>query len=158
MRTSETIEAKVADSESDKTPMAAGKRKRLANLVAPWKPGQSGNPGGRPKNDMRQVIARAVFENNAEAIYRAYAKLLMKGSAFGYQVVGEAGYGKLKETRDTGSEFNDIPDDQLQHEIERIMSRLGLAGEADAAAEAGVSQARAGAQVSETKDSDLLPR
>jgi hypothetical protein len=158
MKTAKTIEAHKSGKGSDTAAREAGRQRRLANLVAPWKPGQSGNPGGRPKNDMRQVIARAVFEKNAEAIYRAYTKLLLKGSAFGYQVVGEAGYGKLKETRDTGSDFHEVPDEQLQQEIERIMGRLGIAREADAAAQAGVDTARAAKSNGEAKIADVLPR
>jgi hypothetical protein len=30
-----------------------------------WKPGQSGNPSGRPKHDLVAEIATACFENNA---------------------------------------------------------------------------------------------
>jgi hypothetical protein len=35
---------------------------RKGNLK-PWKPGQSGNPGGRPKRDLAAEIARAIFEH-----------------------------------------------------------------------------------------------
>jgi hypothetical protein len=41
---------------------------RVENLK-PWPKGVSGNPAGRPKNDISVEIARAVFENNPEAIY-----------------------------------------------------------------------------------------
>jgi hypothetical protein len=40
---------------------------RIANLK-PWKPGQSGNPGGRPKRDLAAEIARSIFERDPEAI------------------------------------------------------------------------------------------
>ena len=63
-----------------KRPVRTGKRtahpKSLANLK-PWKPGQSGNPGGRPKQDDAAIIARAVFENNPEAIYKAIEKRVL---------------------------------------------------------------------------------
>lgn len=145
MRTRETIEAQSTGDAPQNTQPNTRKGRGDAERIAQWqwKPGQSGNPGGRPKQDLRQLVARAVFENNIEEIYKAYSGLLMSGSAFGFQVVGEAGYGKLKESRDTGAEFNDVPDGQLQEEIERILSRLGLAREADAAAEVGVAAARA---------------
>lgn len=51
-------------------------------LKSPWKPGQSGNPNGRPKRDMAAEIAKAIFENNAEMIYAAYTKMLRKGNAY----------------------------------------------------------------------------
>jgi hypothetical protein len=39
-----------------------------------------GNPGGRPKVDLASEIARALFENDGEAIYAAFQKGLRKGS------------------------------------------------------------------------------
>jgi hypothetical protein len=42
---------------------------RIENLK-PWKPGQSGNPGGRPKRDLTAEIARAIFGRDPEAIER----------------------------------------------------------------------------------------
>lgn len=154
MKTRESIEA--TQSTQIRVQSASARERQLRGLK-PWKPGQSGNPGGRPKQDISQLIARAIFENNPELIYKAYGKLLAKGSAFGFQVVAERAYGKLKETRDTGSEFNEVPDDQIQAEIERIMSRVGLAREADAAAEAGVSVARAEKANGKAQDPNLLP-
>jgi hypothetical protein len=53
---------------------------RIQNLK-PWKPGQSGNPGGRPRRDFAAEIARAIFENNEEAIERAFTRELPKGNA-----------------------------------------------------------------------------
>jgi hypothetical protein len=46
---------------------------RSQNLK-PWPKGVSGNPKGRPKCDISAELARAVFENNAEAIYEAMAR------------------------------------------------------------------------------------
>lgn len=34
-----------------------------------WKPGQSGNPGGRPREDTAARIPRDILENNEELIY-----------------------------------------------------------------------------------------
>lgn len=70
------------------------KRGRIENLK-PWKPGQSGNPGGRPKHDVASEIARAVFEGNEEAIYRAMLKALKKGNPRVFKVLAERGFGKL---------------------------------------------------------------
>jgi hypothetical protein len=164
MRTREQIEAQVSVKTATRTPKARKvSPKQLENLVAPWKPGQSGNPGGRPKSDMRQVIARAVFENNASAIYKAYTELLLRGSAFGYQVVGEAGYGKLKESRDTGSDFKDIPDTSLEERVAQLERECypaiypSLAREAGEAARAGQSAAGAGETQSQPQDTPVLP-
>ena len=69
---------------------------RVQNLK-PWPKGVSGNPAGRPKNDISVEIARAVFENNPEAIYRAMARRLMKGDARVFKVLAERAYGKVKQ-------------------------------------------------------------
>lgn len=68
----------------------------LANLVAPWQPGQSGNPAGRPK-DVAGEISRAAFENNRENIYQAVAEKLLSGDAYAFSVHSDRGYGKLKQ-------------------------------------------------------------
>ena len=67
---------------------------RVQNL-RPWPKGVSGNPAGRPKNDISVEIARAVFENNAEAIYRGLARRLAKGDARVFKVLAERAYGKV---------------------------------------------------------------
>lgn len=82
------------------------REERIAN-IKPWrfKPGQSGNPGGKPKRDVASEIARALFENNPEAIYRAMAKRLFKGDPYAFKEYAERGFGKLKETHEhTASE------------------------------------------------------
>ena len=45
-----------------------------------FKPGQSGNPGGRPKRDLAAEIAREAFEKDPEAIAEAMHKQLKKGN------------------------------------------------------------------------------
>ena len=69
---------------------------RVENLK-PWPKGVSGNPKGRPKCDISAEIARAVFENNAEAIYRAMARRLIKGDARAFKILAERAYGKVRE-------------------------------------------------------------
>lgn len=66
----------------------------LKNL-RPWKPGQSGNPGGQPKHDVAREIARAIFTNNPEAIYAAMAKAILQGNAYSFDVVANRAFGKL---------------------------------------------------------------
>jgi len=69
---------------------------RIQNLK-PWPKGVSGNPKGRPKDDFSAELARAVFENNAEAIYYAMVRRLIKGDARAFKILAERGYGKVKE-------------------------------------------------------------
>lgn len=113
MRTASGIEANKADKTA---PKAAPRGKRTnpnpnwrKNLVAPWKPGQSGNPGGRPKNDVAQQIAMAVFTQNPDLIYRAFAAALKKGNAYAFQVLSDRAFGKVKDrTELTGAEGGPI--------------------------------------------------
>ena len=44
-----------------------------------FKPGQNGNPGGRPQRDIAAEIARAIFEKNPELIER-YSRRLRRGA------------------------------------------------------------------------------
>ena len=60
-----------------------------------FKPGQSGNPGGRPKIDVAAEIARRAFEKDPEAIAKAMHAKLRRGDAKVFTTCGERGYGKL---------------------------------------------------------------
>jgi CO/xanthine dehydrogenase Mo-binding subunit len=65
--------------------------------LKPWKPGQSGNPGGRPKRDLAAEIARAIFEQNPEAITRAFTAELKKGNAKVFAALADRAYGKPRQ-------------------------------------------------------------
>lgn len=69
---------------------------RIQNLK-PWPKGVSGNPRGRPNNDISAEIARAVFENNPGAIYQGMLRRLKKGDARIFKVLADRAYGKVKE-------------------------------------------------------------
>lgn len=69
-----------------------------------WKPGQSGNPGGRPKNDFAKEIAQAIFEKNPEALYRAYAKAMLKGNPYAFQVLADRAFGKISDKLEVTTE------------------------------------------------------
>jgi hypothetical protein len=69
---------------------------RIQNLK-PWPKGVSGNPTGRPMNDISSEIARAIFENNPEAIYRGLARRLAKGDARLFKMLADRAYGRVKE-------------------------------------------------------------
>lgn len=102
MRTAQTIEANNADRTPQETPPKKDRNRNpnwRDNLIAPWKRGQSGNPGGRPKNDLAQEIAQAIFTENPEVIYQAYAAALQGGNAYAFQVIADRAFGKMKETK-----------------------------------------------------------
>ena len=108
--------------------------------IAPWqfKPGQSGNPGGRVKNDVAREIAKAIFENNAEGLYQAYAKAALRGNAYCFKELSDRAFGKLKEEHqltgaDSGPiEFRGVSDQDLQAQMDEICGRLGLVEQIDA--------------------------
>ena len=81
--------------------MTALKRKRklhpnsLRNLEpTKWKPGVSGNPGGR-KKDIASELAASIFEQNKAKIYRAMARQLLKGETSAFVALADRGFGKV---------------------------------------------------------------
>jgi hypothetical protein len=68
----------------------------LANLkIKPFPKGVSGNPGGKPRVDVSAIIARAILEENSEAVYQALAKALCRGNAYVYKELSDRAYGKV---------------------------------------------------------------
>jgi hypothetical protein len=98
--------------------------------LKPWPKGVSGNPAGRPKDDISVEIARAVFENNPEAIYQGMLRRLKKGDARVFKVLAERAYGKVKENvePDAGRQrpFEHVSEAELLESIERLTRELGL--------------------------------
>ena len=76
---------------------------RKGNLK-PWKQGQSGNPGGRPKRDLAAEIARAIFEQDSEVITRAFAAELKKGNAKVFTALADRAYGKPRQQIELAAE------------------------------------------------------
>jgi hypothetical protein len=90
--------------------------------VTQWKPGQSGNPSGRisDKRDVAKQIARAVFENNQEALYNAFADAALKGNAYCFQQLADRAYGKVKERVEVEYEVSEYREMSEQALIERL--------------------------------------
>lgn len=80
--------------------------KSLANLK-PFQPGQSGNAGGRPKNDVAKEIAQAIFEENVSEIKKAYLKLLKRGSLGAFALLSDRAYNKIPQPLVGGGEGAD---------------------------------------------------
>lgn len=81
---------------------------RIENLK-PWKPGQSGNPGGRPKRDLAAEIARAIFERDPEAIERVFAAELQKGNSRVFTALADRAYGKPRQSLDFATSDENSP-------------------------------------------------
>jgi hypothetical protein len=97
-----------------------------------WKPGQSGNPLGSPllrkdKHDVAREIARAVFENNREQLYQAFANAALKGNAYAFQQLADRAYGKLKERVEYEvSEYREMSDEALIERLHQLEAQLGI--------------------------------
>src|SRR5262245_9865490 len=125
----------IEDSKSVKTPKSSPKRKMhpnsLKNLIAPWKPGECANPGGRPKNDVAKEVAQAVFSGNREAIYEAMTRALLKGDAYVFKKLAERAFGKLTEPCEVTHIHQDLSDKELDEQIADLERKLGFAREID---------------------------
>jgi hypothetical protein len=100
---------------------------RIENLK-PWPRGVSGNPAGRPKNDISVEIARAVFENNPEAIYQGMLRRLKKGDARVFKVLADRAYGKVKEQVEfgLGDDLSAMSNAELNAHIAKLTANLGF--------------------------------
>ena|SRR5438477_12731085 len=75
------------------------RRGRIENLK-PWRKGQSGNPGGRPKRDRSAEIAVSIFEENSAEIYQAMRKALLKGNPKVFTVLADRAFGRVTHISD----------------------------------------------------------
>jgi ribosomal protein S11 len=72
-------------------------------------------------------IARAIFEQDAQAIFEAFRKVLRKGSPYAYQVLSDRAYGKLKEThRIEHTPFEAASDEDIEKRIAELKAKLGV--------------------------------
>ena len=119
-----------ADSSPANTPPVREKfKQRDASRIAAWRwqPGQSGNPTGRPRHDLASEIAKAVFENNSEMIYKAYAKAVARGNAYAFKELADRAYGRLKERHELEiSPYHAMSDEDLLKRIRELEDQLGV--------------------------------
>jgi hypothetical protein len=115
----------LANTLSTKRKKGRGDFSRIAAWA--WKPGQSGNPSGRPKHDLAAEIARAIFEQNAEALYKAYCKAALKGNAYAFKELADRAYGKVKERHEVEvGPYREATDEQIHQRIAQLERQLGI--------------------------------
>jgi len=88
-----------------------------------WKPGQSGNPGGRPKRDLAADIAVQIFEKAPDEIFEAMRKAVLKGDARVFQVLADRGFGKLKEQVEHSGDLKVGLVERLQNGRKRVKAK-----------------------------------
>ena len=84
----------------------------------------------RPKHDVAEELARAVFENNREALYHAYVRAALKGNGYVFKELADRGYGRLKERIEHEVRpYGEATDEELQERIQQleIESEFGAA-------------------------------
>lgn len=95
MRTAAQIEAN-SEIQSDQRQKQRKPNAGHENVVPfKWKPGQSGNPGGRPKKDVASDICQQVFEAHPELIGQGLLNQLRKGNGFVFKEAADRAYGKV---------------------------------------------------------------
>lgn len=123
------------------------RRGRPENLRPPWKKGESGNPGGRPKKTLLTDAYRAVLEKPypgdkegrtyAEVIAERVAKeAAKKGSVHAASEIADRTEGRPPQALEVGGpgggaidvNVQGLPDSQLDNEIRVLFGVLGLAG------------------------------
>jgi hypothetical protein len=127
-RDNEKHDGKGENSISAGNGLCSEKRARSLRNLKPWKPGQSGNPkGGSARHDLAAEVARAIFENNPDMVYKAFAKAIAKGNAYAFQVLADRGYGKLKESiAHEISPYSGLSEDELRQKIAKLEDELGI--------------------------------
>ena len=77
-------------------------------------------------NMMAAEIARAVFEDNHEALYKAFTKALLRGNAYCCKERADHGYGRLKEhVQHEIRPYQDASDEEIRKRIAELEPKLG---------------------------------
>jgi hypothetical protein len=119
-----------------------GERKLVAISPAPFPKTLLENNGGKLQDDLAEALARAVLENNLEAVYEGLARELIKGNATVFKALAERGYGKLQETKEFTHRTEDMSDAELDERIRQLERELGVAREAEQVGRAGSAEKR----------------
>jgi hypothetical protein len=108
---------------------------RVQNLK-PWKPGQSGNPGGRPKRRLiDEALEELLLSNDSELALAIAKKLLARaktGEIKAIQLVAERVQGRPKRHLELSGpdggplDIRNMTDEELERRIAELMEELKL--------------------------------
>jgi len=88
-----------------------------------WKPGQSGNPSGRPSKDLASDAAKLVFEGlDALAISKIWRKQIEKNPKM-LLVLAERAYGKLKIPIEHSSPLDNMSEAELREKLAELRAK-----------------------------------
>ena len=72
-------------------------------------------------------MVRAASENNAEALYKAFSKALLRGNAYCFKELSDRAYGRLKERVELeAGPLRSMTDEDLQQRAEQLKGEIGL--------------------------------
>lgn len=75
---------------------------------------------------MASEIAQAIFLDNPELIYEAFLRVLKKGSPYGFQVLADRAFGRLKETHMIEhNPYKDVSNEEIEARIAELKRKLG---------------------------------
>ena len=110
-------------SENNPVSVSPDKPKKTYDWLHKWQPGQSGNPGGRPKNPITQALKEAVQQpENATMIRDTLLKLAKAGDIRAIELLLNRTEGKVPDKVEQGGvgafDAESIPDSDLKNLVE----------------------------------------
>lgn len=108
----------------------SGKQRGRPQNLVPWKPGQSGNPGGRPKRKPISDAYTAILEakntdgvTGAQMIALAMFKQALKGNVQAVKEITDRVEGALRQSVDVV--FGSMTDEELEQWIAEHLANAG---------------------------------
>jgi hypothetical protein len=101
------------------------RRKRIANLT-PWKPGQSGNPGGRPKSKpLTDKLLEALSDPKVcEALVLAWVKGAQKGSIMHLREILDRVEGRVPQPLSVSGTVTHEMTDEEKSRAREVLARM----------------------------------